>query len=66
MTTTTAPAHRVAFRIDELAAMTGKKPRALRALVSKGVIPHKKLGREILVPADWVAQYGPLPAWSQS
>lgn len=56
-----APFHRVAYRIDEVAAMTGKKPRALRALFEKGVIPGKRLGREILVPADFVAQFGPLP-----
>jgi hypothetical protein len=59
-------AHRVAYRIDEVAAMTGKKPRALRALYEKGIIPGKRLGREILVPADFVAQFGPLPAGGQS
>ena len=60
------PAHRVAYTLHELAAMTGKSPRALRHLHNIGRIPGRRLGREVLVPADWVAQYGPLPSGGQT
>ena len=69
MTADASPAtahYRVAYSIRELAAMTGKTPKALRALHRKGVVPGRRLGREIMVPADFVAQYGPLPAGSRS
>lgn len=65
----TAPApvpHRVAYPLTELAAMLGKKPRTLRELHRTGKLPAKRLGRDLMVPADWVAQYGPLPSGGES
>lgn len=62
MTAATADLPRVAYLIGEVAAMTGKKPRALRNLVAAGKIPGTRVGREILVPATWVES---VTAWPE-
>lgn len=61
MTAGPAALSRVTYRIDEVSAMTGKKPRTLRSLVAAGKIPGTRVGREILVPAAWLES---VSSWS--
>ena len=42
--------HRLAFSIDEAAQQIGKTPRAVRNLIARNFMPHRKIGRSIIIP----------------
>jgi len=52
---------RIAYTMAEAAALLGKSPRTLKRLYLKGKLPAKRLGRDLMVPGDWLAQF---TAWS--
>jgi hypothetical protein len=52
------PGDRRAYSLGEVAAMLGKSTRTLKRLHEAGKVPGKPLGRDIMVPAGWVAEYG--------
>lgn len=53
---------RIAYSLTESAAMLGKSPRTLKRLHLAGKMPARRLGRDLMVPASWLAQYATWPA----
>lgn len=56
-----APDDRVAYSLGEAALMLGKSPRTLKRLYLAGEMPARRLGRSLMVPAPWIAEYGTCP-----
>lgn len=61
--TVLAPGDRVAYKLCEAAAMLGVSPRKLKRLYLAGDMPAKYLGRHLMVPGAWIADFG---AWPRS
>jgi hypothetical protein len=55
---------RIAYSLREAAAMLGKSPRTLKRLhlADPDALPLRRLGRDLMVPAGWLAQYAAWPA----
>ena len=52
-----APDDRVAYSLGEAAVMLGKSPRTLKRLYLAGDMPARRLGRTLMVPAYWLAEF---------
>ena len=46
---------KVFLTLAELEAKTGVSARTWRGLIKRGSVPHRRLGKQILVPAAWLA-----------
>ena len=49
---------KIAYRVEEAAQILGIHPSTVYELVRAGTIPHKRLGRRIIIPAraleEWI------------
>ncbi len=45
------PLPKVAYRVDEAARLLNVHPSTIYELVRAGTLPHKRLGRRIIIPA---------------
>jgi len=52
-----APDDRVAYSLGEAAVMLGKSPRTLKRLYLAGEMPARRLGRSLMIPASWLAEF---------
>lgn len=50
--------NKIAYRIEEAAQILGIHPSTVYELVRAGTLPHKRLGRRIIIPAraleEWI------------
>lgn len=49
---------RLAYTVEEAAALLRVRPDSLRGRIRRGFVPAERLGRRLMIPAWWVDRFG--------